>query len=75
MKEFVFLFLIRRVLAIPIHRKNYLIIKVYAVDTIDIRRHKETRNSYKYDLLASPSSRRIRNKNTHSVPSSIYHNL
>jgi len=53
------------------------IINIYAEYTIDIRRHKEARNSYKYEyvLLASPSTQRIRNKNTNSVPSSIYHNL
>jgi hypothetical protein len=52
----------------------YLIIKIYTEDTIDIRRHKRTRNSYKYDLQAPPSTRCIRNKNTNSLPSSMYHN-
>jgi len=28
----------------------------YTEDTIDIRCHKETRNSYKYDLQAPPST-------------------
>ena len=44
---------------------------IYAEDTIDIRRHKETQNSYKYGLLAPPCTRRIRDENTNSVPSSI----
>ena len=48
---------------------------IYAQDKIDIRRHKETRNSYKHDLQAPPSTRRIRDNNTNSVPSSVYHNL
>ena len=54
-----------------------LIIKTtnYTEDTTDIRCHKETRNSYKYDLQTPPSNRLIRDKNTKSVPSSMYHNL
>jgi len=32
---------------------------IYTEDTIDIHRHKETRNSYKYDLQAPPSTQRI----------------
>jgi hypothetical protein len=48
---------------------------MYTEDTIDIRRHKETRNRFKYDLLALPSTWRIRDKNTNSVLSSIHHNL
>jgi hypothetical protein len=36
---------------------------------------KETRNSYKYGLQAPSSIRRMREKNTNSVPSSIYHNF
>ena len=51
--------------------KHYL----YTEDTRDIRHHKETRNSYKYDLQAPPSTQRIRNKNTKSTPSSVYHNF
>jgi hypothetical protein len=50
--------------------KNY----IYTEDTIDISCHNETQNSYKYDLQAPPSTRHIRNKNTNSVPSSMYHN-
>jgi len=53
----------------------YINTTVYTEDTRDIRHHKETRNSYKYDLQAPPSIRHIRNKNTKSTPSSIYHNL
>ena len=45
------------------------------VQYIYIRRHKETGNSYKYDILASPSTRCIRNKNTNSVPGSLYHKM
>ena len=41
---------------------RYLIIKIYTEDAIDIRRHKETRNIYKYVLLAPLSTRRIRNE-------------
>jgi len=48
---------------------------IYTVDTRDIRRHKETWNSYKYDLQARPNTRSIRNKNTNPASSSIYHNL
>jgi len=44
---------------------------IYTEDTIDIRRHKEARNSYKYDLQSPLITRRIRDKNTNSVPSSI----
>jgi len=47
---------------------------IYTEDTIDIRRHKETRNSYKYDLQAPPSIRPIRD-NTNSLLKSIYHIL
>jgi hypothetical protein len=66
--------------AIQIHREKNphgcsVIIKICTEDTIDIRRYKGTRNSYKYDLLAPPSTRRIRNENTKSVLSSTYHNL
>jgi hypothetical protein len=57
----------------------YLITKtvIYTEDTVDIRRHMVTQNSYKYDLQA-PSTRRIQDRNTENVnfvPSSIYHNL
>ena len=50
---------------------------VYTEDTIDIRRHKATRNSYMYDLQAH-NTRCIRDKNienTNFVRSSTYHNL
>jgi hypothetical protein len=53
----------------------YLSIKIYTEDTIDIRRHKERRNSHKYDLQPPPSTRSKRDKNTNSVPCSIYHNF
>ena len=52
----------------------YLSIKIYTEDTVDIRRHKEARNNYKYDLQTPSSTRSKRDKNTNSVPSSIYHN-
>jgi len=55
----------------------YLTIKIYNEDTIDICLHKETRNSYtrKYDTQTPSTTRSKRDKNTDSVPSSIYHNL
>ena len=43
--------------------------------TEDIRRHKATRNSYKCNLLAPLSTRRVRNKNTNCMPSSIHRSL
>jgi len=49
----------------------YLVIKIYTEDTIDIGRHKETWNSYKYDLQAPLSTCSKRDKNTNPVPSSI----
>jgi hypothetical protein len=45
------------------------------IDTIDIRRHKAKRNSYKYNLQTPPNTRPIWDSNTDSVPSSLYHNL
>jgi hypothetical protein len=48
---------------------------IYTEDTVDIRRHKETRNSYKYDLLAPTCTWHIRDENTISVLSSISNNL
>ena len=36
----------------------------YTEDTVYIYRHKETQNSYKHDLEAPPSTRRIRDETT-----------
>jgi hypothetical protein len=52
-----------------------LIMKIYTEDTVHICHHKATQNSYKYKLLAPPSTQRIRNKNTNSVPNSVCHIL
>jgi len=52
-----------------------IIRKVYTEDTILICHHKGTQNSYKYKLLAPPSTRCIRNKNINSFPNSICHKL
>ena len=48
---------------------------MYTEDTIDIRLHKETRNSCKHDLQAPLSTARIRDKNRNSVPTNIHQNL
>ena len=52
-----------------------MMMMIYTDDTNDIRRHKETRNSYKYDLPAPHNTWSIRNKMgikiRNFVPSSI----
>jgi len=59
----------------PNTHRCYITIKatVYTEDIEDIRHHKVTQNTYKYDLQA-PSAQGIRDKNmenTNFVPSSI----